>query len=659
MYERRVKMLLALMGLVFLGILTRLFQLQVWSGAQYRQEITRQTWRDDVLPASRGHILDRQGAILAVDEPCFDLCVDYRLLFSWFQTAPDDAARRAFRKKVAWWEGQQRKALLAAAGPREDRRSPEQWRDLGAEMLHQHVANTWRVASDLAGSDAALEETCRAIVARVERLRDASRHKNPREQFMAHPVVQELDEAQAVAVKAQLDDLAGVTVQPSFKRRYPYGQLACHVIGYTGQVSAADQEHKNSSDDNGDPYLDGEVIGKSGVERMCEDLLRGRRGNRRMNRITGALVSQIPTENGQDVHLTLDIALQEELAKLFPAGASGCIVVLSVPRGEVLAMVSLPGFDLNTFRADYAKLVKDDLYLPLRNRAVSQLYAPGSTAKPIVALAGLATGAIDLNTTFVCTGYLDPAEPNAYRCWTVKRGLPGHGPMNVVEGLKHSCNVFFYHVGQAVGGPRLAAWFAQFGFTESPHVGLPEERAGLVAPGAGLADSRQMGIGQGPIAVTPLHVANAMATIARDGVFCDPILVMEGAPSNLPREQRRLPLDPAYLAAVKLGMYKVVNDSDGTAYKPFHEGEFEPLGIDVCGKTGTATVAPETTASGRRREGDMAWFAGFAPYKNPQIAFAVVVEYVQQGGGAVNAGPIARETIRACMKRGYIHAEGP
>ncbi len=651
MYKRRVKMLLALVGLIFLVIVARLSQLQLFSGEKFRQEIARRTWQDEILPASRGHILDRQGAILAVDEPCFDLCLDYRLLFSWTDGSGDDPARKSFRKKVAWWEGQQRQHLLAGMSLTEARYSKEQLRDLGTEMLHQRVANTWRVVRDLAGSDAVLTETCRAIVARVEHLRDLSRHKNPREQFLAHPVVRGLDEATAVAVKLQLDDLVGVTVQPSFKRRYPYGRLACHVIGFTGQVSPEEQEQRAQANDGGDPYRDGDIIGKSGVERMAEDVLRGRRGNRRLNRMTGTAMDDTPAENGHDVHLTLDIALQEELTKLFPDGASGCIVVLSLPGGEVLAMVSFPTFDLNSYSEEFAELVKDDLFFPLRHRAVSQLYPPGSTAKPIAALAGLGSKAIGLETTFFCTGYFDPSDPNGFRCWTVIRGMPGHGPMNVVEGLKHSCNVFFYHVGQATGGQGMADWFAQFGFTDTTHLRLPEERAGIVGRSPSQAESRLMAIGQGPVAVTPLHVANAMATIARDGVFCWPRLVLE---DDSPRQQRQLPLSPSQLAAVKLGMYKVVNEPDGTAYKPFHEEGVEPLNIDVCGKTGTATVPPLLASAGRQRQGDLAWFAGFAPYRNPQIAFAVVVEYVE-GGGATIAGPIARETIRACQKRGYIH----
>lgn len=649
MYNRRVKTFLALVALVLGVIVTRLVQLQLLSGQEFRQEINRRTWQDDTLPAGRGHILDRNGAILAVDEPCFDVCVDYRLLFAWVDDQANDPTRRAWRRKVAWWERQQRKAVLASLSLPGGGYDAQGLRDLSTELYRQRLTKTWQVVRDLAGSDAALMGTARAIVARVEYLRDVSRHKNPLEQYLSHPVVCGLDEATAVAVKGQRDELVGVTVRPSFVRRYPYGALACHVVGLTGQVTA--EELERQSKDDGDPYLGGDVMGKSGVERMCEVLLRGRRGSRQVHRITGAVVSETPAQNGRDVHLTLDIALQQELTALIPPGTGGCIVVLSVPEGQVLAMVSVPGYDLNTYRERLAKLARDDLYFPLRHRAVSVLYAPGSTAKPIAALAGLGSGAINLQTLFTCTGYFNPADTTKFRCWTVARGMDGHGSLNVVEGLKHSCNVFFYHVGQEVGGPELARWFGEFGFTDPPGVGLPEERAGIVDATPGVGESRLMAIGQGPVAVTPLHVANAMATIARDGLFRAPVLVLEDAREVSPHQ---LALTAEQLAAVREGMHKVVDEPGGTAYKVFHGEGAEPLGIALAGKTGTATMAPLKGSSGQRRQGDMAWFAGFAPYRNPQIVFAVVLEYVEGGGGA-NAGPIAREAVRACMRRGYVH----
>jgi len=652
MYKRRIKIFLAGIGTVMLVIAARLLQLQWLTEVDYREEISKRMRQDDVLPASRGHILDRQGAILAVDEPCFDLCVDYRLLYTWVGQDSDDLLKRAFWRRVVWWRRQQQKDLLAAMHLGVGKYTAPQLADLGEEVLARRLANTYRTLRDLAGTDFALMEKVRELVARVEYMRDASRHKNPREQFMAHPVIVGMDEATAVSVKSRLDDMVGVTVRPSFRRRYPYGEAACHIIGFTGQISPEELAKMTSGGEGDDDWRGDDIIGKRGVESMCEDVLRGRRGSRIRHRLTGEILAEQPAENGRDVHVTLDIVLQQELAGLFPPGATGCIVVLSVPRGEVLAMVSLPGFDLNTYRQEYPALASDEMYFPLRNRAVAELYPPGSAAKPIAALAGLGSGTITPQTVFTCTGYLDPREPNAFRCWTVSRGMSGHGPLDLVNAIKNSCNVYFYHVGGAMGGETIAEWYGMFGFTDPPGLGLPDERSGVVAARASLGDCRLMGIGQGPVGVTPVHVANAMATIARDGEFRTPVLVLEGGPAQ---QRRKLPLTQAQLDAVKLGMYKVCNERGGTAYKVFHGGEFLPLPVEVCGKTGTATVQPLKTADGRERRGDLAWFAGFGPYENPQIAFAVVVEYVQEGGGAANAGPIARETIRACVARGYIH----
>ena len=647
MYNRRIKTFLALIGLVFAGIAVRLWHLQMVRGQEYRLQIEENLQRLDILPASRGQILDRQGAVLAVDEPCFEFCLDYHLLFAWANSDPN----AAFAPEVARWR-ERRKTELIASGAAGDRQQAQ-------ELYDRRVAATWRTARELVGgSGEELYGIVQRIIARVEAIRAsmADAAKVAQEQTWSHPIATGLEETAAVEIKAKLDGLVGASIRPSFKRRYPYGRLACHIIGTTGEVSTAEQERLNLSPEEAAPatrigsnYLGRDVIGKSGVERMCEATLRGRRGCQRRHRATGGILEDTPAVQGRSVPLTLDIGLQEDLTKLFPPGATGSIVVLSVPRGEVLAMVSVPTFDLNRYHQDFKSLVGDEVYFPLRHRAVSQLYPPGSTIKPLVALAALGDGFVNPDTTFNCTGYFTESDPNHWRCWTVKHGMPGHGPMNVYEGLKNSCNIYFYHLGQGLGAERLAYWLSLFGYSFLPGTGLLEERTGVVATSASITESRLMGIGQGPLAVTPLHVANAMAAVAR-GQFLSPVLVLEGGP---PQTRRSLPLREPQREAVREGLRRVVNDPGGTGYKAFHSEEAEPLGVEVCGKTGTASVATQKVDGGEDRTGDMAWFAGYAPFEDPQVAIAVVVEYVE-GGGALNAGPIAREAIRACVKRGYI-----
>jgi len=485
-------------------------------------------------------------------------------------------------------------------------------------------------------------------------------------------------------LQAQLSQTVGAAVRPSHKRWYPYGELACHVIGLTGQIDPNQQELLNIPAGEADwlthqlnDYLDGDPIGIIGVEKLCENLLRPHKGFRRIDRQNGQVVQEQSPVAGGDVHLTLDVELQGELAQLFrekavsPDGKAhnGCVVVLSVPKGEVLAMVSAPGFDLNTYRRDYAALVKDDVDFPMRNRAVSRLYEPGSTAKPMVALAALSAGTLTTETTYTCEHYLFPGVTDKYRCTGT------HGPMTLIPGIQHSCNIFFYHVGENLEARRhgeLSNWLRKFGLADLPGTGLPEERKGIVPDKLSAADARNVAIGQGDLNATPLHVANVMAAIARGGKFLSPILAVEGAdvrggaPTWVPlrQMQRDLGISPAHLEAVQAGMRAVVNEPGGTAYNVFHEGE--PLDVDVCGKSGTAQTSDQwedLNGNGREdpdeviRSGHMAWFAGFVPYRNPQIAFAVVVEYVNyeaEGGGAKVAGPIAKELVRLCQRHGYV-----
>ncbi|MCY2932184.1 MAG: penicillin-binding transpeptidase domain-containing protein, partial [Planctomycetota bacterium] len=293
----------------------------------------------------------------------------------------------------------------------------------------------------------------------------------------------------------------------------------------------------------------------------------------------------------------------------------------------------------------FEALSKETIMLPMRHRAVTQLYPPGSSIKPLVALAGLSEGKITAGTSFTCHGYMIPGLPLKWRC------LGLHNAIEVVRAIKVSCNVFFYHVGELLGVRGLRGWFDQAGFLQPPGTHLPDERAGRVPSQGTYGTARLMGIGQS-IGVTPLHMANAAATIARDGVFLSPRIVLD---DRFPQVSHNLPVTAEALRTVKQAMFEVVSERGGTAYTIFRQGE-QPLGVTVCGKTGTAQSTPQridTNGDGRIdardqivREGNMAWFIGFAPREKPEIAFAVVVEYRPEHGNLI-AGPIARELVRA------------
>ena len=662
MYKQRIKVFLGLLAAVFLLLVGKLVQLQVIEGKQYRHNAEEAMRKVSILPVMRGKITDRKGRILAMDEPCFDLCLHYRLLTNdpvWIRDQTRQIAR-------------ERRIDKAEA----------------AVVYQQRADRTWAMARELAARagmnlDAAAATAVEKVQA-VRRIvnRDRADEISVREEEQCHPVIAGLDELTAIRLRTDADQMIGLSIEPSHRRWYPFGSDACHVIGMTGRVWPEEIESLNIKADQApwlermrSNYLPGDTIGKVGVEKMCEQYLRGRRGYRRY-RLSGETLREEPTVQGGDVHLTLDIVLEKQIAEMFEAkGFTGAAVVLNlgepqVPMNEVLAMVSVPMYDLNDYAKNYPSLVTDEVRLPLMHRAIVQRYQPGSTVKPLAAIAALAEGVITTTSTIDCRGYM--YNPDSFRCWIYRRFGVGHGPLNVTEGLQHSCNIFFYTLGQRLGTRRLCEWFCMFGLAEPPGTGLPNERAGTVPTEQWLrarsnrgyqpGDARFMAVGQGLLTVTPLHMADAIATIARDGVFLSPMLALEAGPKQVRRD---LPIAPAYIQAVKEGMYRVVNDRRGTAWKYFHGPGVTPVeGVDICGKTGTATTAPQRIDSNNNgridqgdqvvRSGDTAWFVGFVPRDNPQIALAVTVEYVGAGGGGGNAGPIGLEIVRLCKNMGYI-----
>lgn len=638
MYKFRIKVFLALAATVVLVMTGRLVHLQVIQADHFRSQAEQMLKTFKILPAGRGRILDRNAKILARNRPCYDFCMDYGLL------TLDDREYAGWARRQTRRIARREHVSLARA----------------EEIFRRRCESTWRLVKGLAAKTGIdLDRSIERIRHRVGMIRDEIGGP-AEEQYQAHAVIPGL------AATVSTLETVGVEVRPGLRRYYPFDHQACHVIGLTGQVNRREQQLWNLRKDQADlltrmrkNYRGGDTIGKSGVEKMCEELLRGVRGFRRFERRTDRTLAQAPASDGRDVHLTIDIELQRELTELFRGRyRNGSLVVLTVPSGaarvQVLAMVSVPTFDPNRYRLDFRRLSRDELNFPLRNRAIARLYPPGSAIKPVTALAGLGAGAITPKTTFTCRGYLH--TPDKFRCWIWKSRKIGHGELDLIGGITHSCNIYFYEIADKMGAAALVEWHNMFGLSRKPGTGLPEERRGEL-PSAdwlrryGAGPGRMMAIGQGPVAVTPLHIANVMATIARKGIFTSPQVALEGGPARI---QRKLPITEAQIDAVHEGMYKVVNDPAGTAYKYFHgplaAGD---IGVEICGKTGTATVPPQKVGGVVVRRGDMGWFAGFAPYKKPQIALAVVVEYVE-GGGGQNAAPLAREAIRICKRRGYI-----
>ena len=429
------------------------------------------------------------------------------------------------------------------------------------------------------------------------------------------------------------------------RRLYPQGGLAAHVIGYVGEVS---ETELNSSDFAS--YSQGDLVGKSGLERQYNDILKGVDGQRRVvvdvaGREHEVLESAEATP-GQNLQLTIDLDLQA-VAELALEGKTGAVVALDPRDGSVLAMVSRPAFDPNLFAAHIKaadwKALTSNPENPLLNRAIQAQFAPGSTFKPLVAMAGLESGTIDENFSVRCSG-----GANFYgrytKCW--QKG--GHGGVNMHSGIVHSCDVYFYTIGDKMGIDNIAEYAQMAGIGIKTGIDLPGEAEGLMPSSKWklrtqrdkwyAGETISVAIGQGAITVTPIQLATAIGGMANGGAWFKPHLVKPAAPPE-PLRKANWSLDN--IAKVVSGMYGVVNEG-GTGTSAAIPG------ITVSGKTGSAQrVSNELRKSGKLDKDELTdngWFVAFAPRENPEIVIAVL----QEGGEHGNlAAPTARDVIKA------------
>jgi len=429
----------------------------------------------------------------------------------------------------------------------------------------------------------------------------------------------------------------------SWRRQYPQDGFAAHVVGYVGEISESELDSPAFLD-----YHQGDIIGKDGLEREYDSTLRGIDGQQRvlvdnMGRERQMLTTQDAVP-GKDLKTTLDLDLQA-VAELAMNDKRGAVVALDPRDGEVLAMVSRPTFDANKFtgrisRTDWDEIANDP-HKPLLNRAIQAQLAPGSTFKPIMALAGLETGVIDDTTHFHCSG-----GASFYGHYFACHLKGGHGDIEVHRAIAQSCDVFFYNVGNRLGIDRIAEYADIAGIGHKTGIDLPNETQGTMPSTKWkLRMSRQkwyagetisVAIGQGAVTVSPLQIASALGGLGADGEWFKPHLVM-GQKSVLLRNGN---FKPENLEAVVSGMYAVVNEG-GT-------GRAAALpNVKVCGKTGTAQVASSSLTKGAGLKTAMAnnaWFVAFAPMENPEIVVAALFENGQE---SYNAVPIVRDVLKA------------
>jgi penicillin-binding protein 2 len=452
----------------------------------------------------------------------------------------------------------------------------------------------------------------------------------------------------------------GVLPAAGTSRVYPHGTDAAHVLGYVGAVAQSDMSE--------DPVLSlpGFKVGKEGVERRFESLLRGNKGTRRVEvNARGRVVREVAREDsiqGEDLVLTIDQRLQSYAAKRMGEESAG-IVVMDVKTGDIRALVSTPAYDPNEFvdgisQTNWSALLADPRK-PLVNKALSGQYPPGSTFKMIVALAALEAGLIDETTTHYCNGQFRLGNQK-FHCW--KRY--GHGKMDLEQSIAQSCDVFFYEVGKELGQEKIVEMAKRFGLGETFDLPIAGEKRGLVptpewkraargVPWVG-GDTINMSIGQGALLATPLQLATMTARLVNGGYPVEPRLVPQDEPQTF-----SAPIaNQAQLEFIKQTMVEVVNGKRGTARASAIPKSLGQMG----GKTGTAQVrriSEEERETGVLENDVLAWkqrdhalFVGYGPADAPRYAVSVLVQH--GGGGSSVAAPVASDILAEALSLDLI-----
>jgi penicillin-binding protein 2 len=502
-----------------------------------------------------------------------------------------------------------------------------------------------------------------------------------------HVIAEDIALAVVAEVESHAEVYPGVKIIEQSRRHYPAGPLAAHVLGYLGPRENAGPGQPAGDD----PQRPNDDEGKTGLERQYERLLRGRRGAAvesldHSGRLL-ATFRQAEPAVGRDLVLTIHSRLQAAAETLLdralerravaqlgghvePAG--GAIVVLDVRNGAVLAAASAPRFDPRLFgrgsSPELGRLLGDPAH-PLFDRVAGMAIAPGSVFKILTAAALLESAALNPAEPLECKGYLD--KPDHWRCAIYQRYGKGHGMVTLSDALAESCNVYFFHHARRMGPLPLLDWAGRFGFGRPTGIDLPGEAAGIVPDLQSIqrlekhswhtADTLAMSIGQGPLTVTPLQVARLLAAVANGGYLVTPHLVADLAlpeskagrldadaadvavgaedPLHISPPQAIPGLHEETLAAIREGLVRVVADPRGTGH-----GTIAMDSVAIAGKTGTAQTGTD--------QADHAWFAGYLPAAQPQLAFVVVLEHA--GDAATAAGPVAKRLVQQIERWGLL-----
>jgi penicillin-binding protein 2 len=457
-------------------------------------------------------------------------------------------------------------------------------------------------------------------------------------------VAANIDLKDAISLGEYKIEQPSIIVVPKPLRHYPYGALACHVLGYVNEI---DRWRLTKLEDYG--YKTKDIVGFGGVEEKYDYYLRQEEGGlsvevNHRGKFTRVLGFE-PPRNGKDVVLTLDLAIQKIVEENL-AGRKGSVVIIDPASGEVLAMASYPNFNPAVFVNKRSRLISglfNDPDAPLVNRAIGSSYPPASVFKVAVASAGLELKKINPGTTFVCQGST-MVGARRFKCWDV------HGPEDILQAIAHSCDIFFYKTGLLLGAQNIHDYALKLGLGRNTGIELAGETSGFIPTPLWRkinkfqnwydGDTANLSIGQGECLASPLQVANMLAVFANRGYLLNPYIIKSVGGLDLSARKKRaavVPFKKSTFEIVAKGLARVVSDAaEGTG------NVLSTLPVKVAGKTGTAQVSRGATH---------AWFAGFFPLDKPKFAICV---FLENGGPGHAATVVAKQIIEAMNNQGMI-----
>lgn len=655
-----ISILVYIIGII---LIAQLFNLQIVNGESYREQSNTRLSRVSKVDSSRGLILDRTGSELAGIRTENDI--------ELFKTnISDEELNNSILKLVNLLNEQQityQDAFPITINPFAftiQEKELEKWKNkykIDQNATAEEAFYKFKAKYDIKNED--IEEIRKIISIRY--LITTTGYSATK----SITIAKDVNEIVVAQINERNSEFPGISISTNAVRTYNNGSLAAHLIGYTRTISNEEYEQRK------DTYEMDDIIGKTGVEALFEEYLKGTSGEKQVEMaVDGTITGEYVTKDaiaGSDVVLTIDANLQKvteqalaDCVEKIRAGGfaqtydarGGSAVVMNVNTGEVLAMANYPSYEpqwfVGTLENDKWEYMNNSITHPLLNKAIQGAYEPGSTFKMVTAIAGLETGAITSKEKINDTGIYKKYNIEK-KCWYYTSYHRGHGYLNVTQALQHSCNYFFYETGDRIGIENIAKYALHFGLGKKTGIELPSEKAGTLASKIinGLGDTLNAAIGQGYNSFTPIQIAKYISSIANGGNVVQPSIIktiLNSDGSEVPHDEIRayvneklelqeeddgIDINPENIQIAREGMRMATSEAGGTAYNIFKN-----FRVEVAGKTGSAEAGKD------ENQNDLvnAWFVCFAPFENPEVAVVVMVE---NGGHGNYAAEVARDVL--------------